>query len=242
VPVVFDAIKRALDGGRDEMSRDNLVRLVVDQVVGLREYGRHGEHALPPEVAVKLVAPTERLVVLRGFVEDLQFDREVEDELLNRLVGATRDALPLRLYTVEAGDEPAITATGRRTAVAVRLTIAGGDRDGAALAVPPGQRFVRMGRGAFHGPDQQVRNELIVSNDDPFVSRRAGRLRRVGAALEVESLDQGECLVVCREDGTRIRPHNTPSRWVIVRSGDTIEFNDGADRKLSVGVEVIPER
>ena len=238
---MFDAIKRALDGGRDEMSRDNLVRLVVDQVVALREYGRHGEHALPPEVAVRLVAPPERLVVLKGFVDDLQFDRDVESELLNRLVGATRDALPLRLYTVEAG-EPAITASGRRTAVAVRLTIAGGDRDGAALAVPPGQRFVRMGRGPWHGPDQQNRNDLIVANDEPFVSRRAGRLRRVGAALEVEALDQGECLVVCREDGNRIRPHNTPTGWVLVRSGDTIEFNDGADRKLSVGVEVMQDR
>lgn len=239
---MFDAIKRVLDGGREEMSRDNLVRLVVDRVVELREYGRHGAHALPPEVAVRLVAPADRLVVLQGFVDDAAFDREVDDELCNRLVGTTRDALPLRLYTVEAGDVPAITATGRRTAVAVRLTIAGGDRDGAVLAIPPGQRTVRMGRGSFHGTDQQIPNELVVANEDSFVSRRAGRLRRTGATLEVESLDQGACLVVCREDGSRIRPHNTPSGWVRVRSGDVIELNDGADRRLSIGVEISSER
>lgn len=239
---MFDAIKRALDGGRDELSRDNLVRLVVDRVVGLREYGRHGEHALPPEVAVRLVAPAERLAVLQGFVDDLRFDREVDDELCNRLVGTTRDTLPLRLYTVEAGEVPGVTATGRRTSVAVRLTIAGGDRDGAVLAVAPGQRFVKIGRGPFHGPDPQIHNDLVVSNEDAFVSRRAGRLRRSGATLEVESLDQGECLVVCREDGSRVRPHNTPSGWVRVRSGDTIELNDGADRRLSIGVEIASDR
>jgi hypothetical protein len=239
---VFDAIKRVLDGGRGEMSRDNLVRLVVDRVLGLREYGRHGEHALPPEVVVRLVAPGDRVAVLQGFVDEAAFDREVEDELCNRLVDAARDALPLRLYTVEAGDETGITVTGRRTAVAIRLAIAGGDRDGAVLVVPPGQRSLKMGRGASHGPDPQIRNDLVLSEADAFVSRRAGRLRRTGATLEVESLDQGECLVVCREDGSRIRPYNTPAGWVRVRSGDTIELNDGASRRLSIGVEISSER
>jgi hypothetical protein len=224
------------------MSRDNLVRMVVDRIVALREYGKHGEHALPPEVALDVTAPPERVELLRRFVDDPGFDREVEDELLNRLVGFQRDELPLRLYSVVAGEPAGVVATGRKGALAVKLTVAGGDRDGAALVISPGQKAIRLGRGQWHGPDQQERNDLIVSNADPFVSRRAGRLRRTGAVWEVESLDQGECLVVHRLDGTRQRPHHTPTRWVTVRSGDTIEFNDGADRVIRVGLEVVVDR
>jgi hypothetical protein len=141
-----------------------------------------------------------------------------------------------------SGEPTAVAATGRKGALAIKLTIAGGDRDGAVLMIPPVQRFVRIGRGQWHGPDQQERNDLVASNSDPFVSRRAGRLRREGAAWEVESLDQGECLVVCRIDGTRVRPHHSPSRWVPVKSGDTIELNDGGDRVIRVGIEIVLER
>ncbi|MEQ1564840.1 MAG: hypothetical protein ABMA64_04310, partial [Myxococcota bacterium] len=152
---MFDTLKRAFDGGRDELSRDNLIRLVVDRIVALREYGRHGEHALPPEVAVEITAPAERVEVVRRFVEEPAFDREVEDELANRLVGVSRDELPLRVYAVEPGEPIAITATGRKGALAVRLTLAGGDRDGAVVLAAPGQKVLRLGRGQWHGPDQQ---------------------------------------------------------------------------------------
>ncbi|MEQ1506111.1 MAG: hypothetical protein ABMB14_28015 [Myxococcota bacterium] len=236
---MFEGLKRALDGGRSELSRDNLVRLVVDRVVALREYGKRGETALPPEVEVVVTVPTERVAVVRGFVDEPAFDREVEDELANRVVGVSRDLLPLRRYTVDSGDTTQVVAIGRADASVVRLTLFGGDRDGAAVAIPAGQRFVRLGRGAWHGPDQRERNDLVVSGGDAFVSRRAARLRRVGGGLEVESLDQGECLVVCRLDGARIRPHHTPGRWVVVRSGDSIELNDGdGGRTIRVGVQV----
>lgn len=237
---MFDALKRAFDGGRDELSRDNLMRWVVDRIVALREYGKHGEHALPPEVEVTLTVPAERVELVRGFVEDVTFDREVGDELLNRLVGMARQSLPPRLYAVEAGESVQLSVVGRRGATALRLTIAGGDRDGATLVIPPGQKVVRMGRGPWHGPDQQERNDLVISNTHSFVSRRAARLRRVGAIWEIESLDQGECLVVCRMDGARIRPHHTPNGWVLVRWGDSIEFNDGTvDKILRVGLESV---
>jgi hypothetical protein len=239
---VFDVLKRAFDGGRDELSRDNLLRMVVDRIVGLREYGRHGEHALPPEVAVTVTAPAERVEVVRAFVTDAGFDREVEDELVNRLTGVARDALPLRLYAVEAGEPVAVAAVGQRSGLAVRLKVQGGDRDGTVLVVVPGQRLVRLGRGLWHGPDQQERNDLVVSQSDSFVSRRAGRLRRVGAAWEVEALDQADCLVVVRPDGSRTRPHHTPDRWVAVRSGDAIELSDGSERVITVGIEVSVER
>jgi hypothetical protein len=237
---VFDVLKRAFDGGRDELSRDNLVRWVVDRITALREYGKHGEHALPPEVEVTITVPDERVELVRGFVENVAFDREVGDELLNRLVGMSRDSLPPRIYVVEGGPSVVVAVVGKRGATALRMSIAGGDRDGALLVVPPGQRFVKLGRGAWHGPDQQERNDLIVSHNDPFVSRRAARMRRMGAVWEIESLDQGECLVVCRVDGGRIRPHHTPNGWVVMRPGDSIELNNGtSDVVIRVGLDVV---
>ena len=57
-----------------------------------------------------------------------------------------------------------------------------------------------------------------------------------GSALEVTSLDQGECLVVVRPDGKRVRPVNTRSRRVRVGPGDLLEFNDGGGQRICVAI------
>lgn len=235
---MFETLKRAFDGGRDELSRDNLIRWVVDRIVALREYGKYGEHALPPEVQVTIQVPAERVELVRGFVDNVAFDREVADELLNRLVGLSRDSIPPRVYAIEPGEGILLTVTGRRGATALQMRISGGDRDGEIALVPPGQKIVKLGRGPWHGHDQQERNDLIVAQADSFVSRRAARLRRSGAVWEIESLDQGPCLVVCKADGGRVRPHHTPNGWVVVRIGDSVEINDGTgSRTIRIALE-----
>jgi hypothetical protein len=227
---------RAFDGGRDELSRDNLVQLVVEQVASLRERGPRGQPTLPPEVLVTLSVPIERVAVVRGFVTDPQFDHDVDDELVNRLASVPVHAMPLRIYEVYIGERLEVGAIGRAGSVVVRLSIAGGDREGQVHLVPARMRTLRVGRGPWHGADQRERNDLVVSDADPFVSRRAARLRRAGAAWEVEALDQGGSLVVVRADGTRVRPHNAPTRWVTLRAGDALEFNDNAQKAITVQI------
>lgn len=241
---MFDRIRRAFDGGGGDTSRDNLVQLVVEQVFALSEHGRHGARALPPEVAVAITVPADRLEVVRGFVDDPRFEHDVDAELINRLASASVEAIPLRLYTVRAGDGFEVAAIGRAGSLVVRMAIAGGDRHGQVHLVPAQMRTLRVGRGPWHGADQRERNDLVVSDGDPFVSRRAARLRRAGAAWEVEALDQGACLVVVRADGTRVRPHHTPRGWVALRGGDQLELNDGAAKQITVdiGVSTDPER
>lgn len=234
---LFERIRRALEGGRDELSRDNIVQLVVEQVVALRERGRQGAAVLPPEVTVTLTVPEDRAEVVRGFVDDPRFDRDVQDDLLNRLAIAP-DQMPIRLYAVRVGDAVGISATGRSGNLVVKLSIIGGDRHGHVHLVPAHTRMLRMGRGPWHGADQRERNDIVLSDADAFVSRRAARLRRAGAGWEVETLDQGKWLVVVRADGTRVFPHHVPVKWVSVRGGDQLELNDGEQNSIVVDLQV----
>jgi hypothetical protein len=230
---VLDRIRRALDGGRDELSRDNLLQRVVDEVLGLRERGRMGADTLPPEVGVHLQVPPDRFDVVRSFVEDPFFDRDVEAELANR-VAAPIHQLPLRAYVVETGEAVSITASGRAMNIVLRVFVEGGDRGGREEVLPARLPAIRLGRGPWHGSDQREPNDLIVSDADSFVSRRAARMKRVGGGWEVAALDQGQCLVVLRADGSRVRPHNSPKGWVHVLPGEAIELNDGAQQSVIV--------
>ena len=74
------------------------------------------------------------------------------------------------------------------------------------IPVPPGRRDLLLGRGPWHGDDQHVANDVIVADADKTISRRAARIRRAGASLEIESLDQREAMVVVKPDGSRLRP------------------------------------
>jgi hypothetical protein len=82
-----------------------------------------------------------------------------------------------------------------------------------------------------------VANDVIVADADKTISRRAARLRRAGASLEIESLDQREAMVVVKPDGTKLRPALSASGRVPIRVGDSIEFTDGAKTVLTLHLE-----
>jgi hypothetical protein len=99
------------------------------------------------------------------------------------------------------------------------------------------KRVFLVGRGPWHGDDQQVANDIIVSETEKAISRRAARLHRVSGTFELEALDQSEALVVARPDGQRLRPALSASGRVPVHPGDVIEFTDGAKTVLTVKLE-----
>ena len=168
--------------------------------------------------------------VIERFVNDPPSTARSRRALLNQLVRAREDRMPVRRYFVKAG---------KKTQVAVKesppgryqLRIEGGDRDGqTSRALPAASDVFLLGRGPWHGDDQQVANDVIVlARARSAVSRRAARLHRVGGGFELESLDQREALVVAQPDGQRLRPALSASGRVPVRPGDAIEFTDGSE-------------
>jgi hypothetical protein len=49
-------------------------------------------------------------------------------------------------------------------------------------------------------------NDIVLSESEKTVSRRAARLHRSSQGLELEALDQRDALVVVRPNGERVRP------------------------------------
>jgi hypothetical protein len=142
----------------------------------------------------------------------------------------------VRRYIVEPGERNSIEvkeAPLRR----FRLRIKGGDRDGVAVTLPPARRQYLLGRGDWHGEEMQVANDVVLSEAERAVSRRAARLHRSAAGLELESLDQREALIVEKPDGDRIRPALTASGRVPLGFGDRVEFTDGKRSVITVLVE-----
>jgi hypothetical protein len=229
-------LKTLLTGGASELGQPDLLRKVVDGILKLRRHGGRGIEVLPEEVQVKITVGEGGVQAIETFLEDPSFDREVEASLLNRLVHAREDRMPVRHYSVEAGSRTSVVVTEVEPRV-LQLRIAGGDRDGTKIPVPPGRRDLLLGRGPWHGDDQQVANDVIVAEADKTISRRAARIRRAGASLEIESLDQREAMVVVKPDGSRLRPALSASGRVPVRTGDSIEFTDGAKTVLTLHLE-----
>ena len=219
-----------LRGGRDEIGWDDLVRRTAEAMADLRLWGPRGEHALPGALAVALSVPEAHVEVVRGFVDDARFDREVGAMLANR-IDVPLDQLPPRDYTVAAGERLAIAVTAQDPQP-WRLAIAGGDYDGRTLELAATGSDVVFGRattGGGHG-------ELAICEHAAFVSRRAGRLQRAGRRLEVVALDQGDLLFVRRASGEIVRPARTASGRVAIADGDTIELTDGRGETIRLAV------
>ena len=219
-------LRRTLDGGRNELSRDNLLRQVVDGIVRYREYGERGSIVLPPEVEVRVDVATHSIEVIREFLVDPDFDEEVGKMLLNRLVRVPLDQQPLRHYTAAEGDKDLVVVDDGGSEAGLAFQIQGGDRDGQEARLPR-RRTVNLGRGGWHADGEP--NHVMVTAQGRFVSRRAARLRRLGAFLKVRALDQEEHLIVRRSDGECVRPARTVDGWVLLRPGDAVEFEGGGD-------------
>ena len=83
-----------------------------------------------------------------------------------------------------------------------------------------------MGRGDWHGDEMQVANDVVLTENERAVSRKAARLHRSAAGLELESLDQREALLVEKSDGESVRPALTASGRVPLAFGDRVAFTD----------------
>jgi len=204
-------------GGDDELGWDDVIRRVVDAIAGLKRYGARGEVVLPPEVTVRITVGEGSVATVKELVDRPELDREVGAALANRCDVAL-EQLPQREYVVSAADRTTVTVS--ETAPRPwQVTIAGGDLDGQALALPERWSEVTFGRGDD--------NDLVVCHKTQFVSRRAGRLVRAGHVIEVHALDQGDLLVVRRADGDTVRPSRTARGCVAIKGGDAIELGDG---------------
>lgn len=230
-------VKELLGGViHEELGQPDLLRRVTDGIVSLARHADRGLPVLPPEVEVRIKVGDGGVQVIERFVQDPAFDREVEARVLNELVRLRPDGLPVRRYVVEPGERNAVEvreAPLRR----FRLRIQGGDRDGAAITLPVARRQYLLGRGDWHGDEMQVANDVALCEGERAVSRRAARLHRSAAGLELESLDQREALIVQKADGERVRPALTASGRVSVVPGDRVEFTDGKRAVLTVFVE-----
>jgi hypothetical protein len=229
---------KELIGGviHEELGQPDLLRRVTEGIVALARHADRGLPVLPPEVDVRIKVGEGGVQVIERFVQDPAFDREVEARVLNELVRLRPEGLPVRRYIVEPGEKNAVEvreAPLRR----FRLRIQGGDRDGAAITLPATRRQYLLGRSDWHGDEMQVANDVVLSETERAVSRRAARLHRSAAGLELESLDQREALVVERTDGERLRPALTASGRVPVTPGDRIEFTDGKRPVITVLIE-----
>jgi hypothetical protein len=220
----------------DELSQPDLLRKVTDEFVRLARHDERGVPLLPREALVHIRVGAGSVQVIERFVEDPSFDRELEARLLNELVRLQPEALPLRRYVVEAADTTSVEVRELKPR-RYRLRIEGGDRDGARFPLPQGRRDFLLGRGEWHGDDPGSVNDVVLSESEKAVSRRAARLHRGSAGLEIEALDQREALVVARPNGERVRPVLSANGRVVIGTEDVIEFTDGKQPVLRVRLE-----
>ncbi len=233
----FGRLRNLVAGGSEEFHRDDLLRRTEAGIFALRSFGVAGAELFPAAVDVIVQVASASDEVVRQVVQDPAFDAEVEARLRNRLNDPGRTELPSRRYRVEPGEEDDLKVeTDQRTAVAA-LRVEGGDRDGQRLPLSTGQRLFRIGRGAWHGGGRQQANDIVVCETQAFVSRAAASLKRVGSLFEVSPRDQGDCLVVVRADGARLRPSMTALGKTRLQLGDGLEFNDGAEQAILLWLE-----
>ncbi|MEL6344937.1 MAG: FHA domain-containing protein [Myxococcota bacterium] len=231
---LLDRLKAMLGearSSRDQFDRPDLRREVVQQILALKQRGRRGVETLPHALTVSITVAEGSVEVVRGFVDDPSFDNEIGAELLNRLVGARGDALPARFYAVNAGKTSSVVVQEKAAGVLARLRLP----DGSFTPLDARRREIRVGRGPHHGSNG-LSNDIALDEAHRFISRRAALIERAGSGVTVRSLDQGECLVVIRSDGKRIRPKNTRAGSVRLQPGDTLSFTDGGDQAVSIQI------
>jgi hypothetical protein len=220
----------------DELSQPDLLRKVTDEFVRLARHDERGVPLLPKEAEVHIRVGAGSVQVIERFVEDPSFDRELEARLLNELVRLQPEALPLRRYVVEAADTTSVEVRELKPR-RYRLRIEGGDRDGARFPLPQGRRDFLLGRGEWHGDDPGSVNDVVLSESEKAVSRRAARLHRGSAGLEIEARAHRAGRGVGRPHRERVRPVLSANGRVVIGTEDVIEFTDGKQPVLRVRLE-----
>ena len=234
----LDKLRSGLRGGDDELGRDDLLRAAEDGILALKRHGVRGRETFPTGVRIVIRASEGSLVTLRAFVDDPSFERDLEARLRNRLVSP--ESLPARRYRVERGAPAGVSVEEEAHVLAGVLVVEGGDRDGDRHPVDLTRKEWRLGRGRWHqedGPGRRLANDIVLTDSLAWVSRAAAVLRRAGAHLEVESREQGEFLMVIRQDGSQIRPAVTASGRAPLRVGERLELHDGRDARLCLRLD-----
>ena len=164
------SLKSLLGGVIDgELGHPDLLRRVVDGIAKLRRHADRGVEVLPPEVEVHITVGEGSVQVIERFVNDPSFDREVEAALRNKLVRAREDRMPVRRYFVKAGKKTQVTVK-ESAPKTYQLKIEGGDRAGTTVPMQGEKRVFLVGRGPWHGDEQQVANDIIVSETEKGIS------------------------------------------------------------------------
>ncbi len=230
--MAWDGWKRlvgALRRDGDLLDRPDLKRATLDAILGLVRRGARDDVRLPLSVEVQITVASGAIGVVRGFVSDPAFARELEDELRNRLPTLS-GALPLLRFAVHEGERDQVSARELALEAAGWLRVEDGDRAGQLTALGPRRAEHFLGRG---GGDRALPNDVVLTDALPFVSRRAAVLRRSGVQWELEPLDQGEDLEVLTASGP-VRPRNTLSGRLAVQPGEAIRFLGPGAQALTV--------
>lgn len=225
-------LRSLFSGASSELGAHDLRRHIIDAIKALVERDSAGNEVLPGAILLTITAPTERLELVQRFVREPSFDADITAALLNELYGINSQGLPAWSFHFVVG-ELAVVAAPTQSAPIGWLAVIDGDRRGVVASVLPLKRPFTLGRTHNHG-DGAVKNDLVVSDDARFVSRRAAALHRTGSQLWLESRDQGDALWLERSTGERLRPTHTVERRVHLMPGDTLVFSDGRDARVSV--------
>jgi hypothetical protein len=221
-----------------ELGGADLVILACQGILALARRDTKGVVVLPAGVVLRVTAADGSLETLRAWTKEPSTDAEIAARLLNERFEAA--AQPARRWEVQRGEKNAIEVFEDASPVLAVLVVEGGDKDGDRQPVGPGRREWRLGRGRWHA-DNRLRNDIVLADDAPWLSKAAAILRREGAAFELESRDQGEYVVVVPRDGTPKRPAMTASGKVVVAVGDRIEFHDGKEAMIALRVEAVEQ-
>lgn len=210
------------------LDRPDLQRAAQDAIVRLSRRGARDGVTLPLGVELRVTVGGGALGPVRAFLDDPGFARELEDGLRNQLPTLS-GPLPVLRFVVEAGERDEVTARELALDAASWLLVEDGDRAGQRTPLSPRRAEHFLGRGPG---DRALPNDVVLTEQLAFVSRRAAVLRRAGMQWELTPLDQGEDLEVETERGP-VRPRNTLSGRVAVRPGDAIRFLGPGGRTLT---------
>lgn len=221
---LWDRLKAVLagDAGDGELGRDDLLRQVVDGIGALSRFAARGKRSFPEEVRVTVTVAAGGVQTVEAFLREPAFEVELEAKLANAWPDV-EGGFPVRGYAVVAGERDGVSVVETRR-TEVQLVIDGGDRHGARVTAPAGRKMLYAGRGPWHGPGQDLRNDVVLTESVAWVPRRSFRLERRGTVLVVHPLDVGDMLEVVHADGRRTRPVRMPSGTAELRVGDHIEL------------------
>ncbi len=217
------------DAGDGELGRDDLLRQVTEGVGGLSRYGAKGARLFPEEVRVTVTIADGGLLTVQAMLADASFERDLEARMQNAFPDH-EGPLPIRGYEVVSGPSSGVVVTEARRST-VLLQIDGGDRTGESTPAPPGRKVLYAGRGLWHGPGEDLRNDIVLTDSLQWVPRRAFRLERRGTVLVVHPLDADDAVEVVRADGTRVRPARMPHGTAELRLGERLELR-GRDNTI----------